>query len=219
MNPWLAGRLAALLDPLVWRTRAQRARRFRSFALAEDGSRLDLLLAANGTDDPERAARYLQHALDEARHARMFWRAARREDPGVAPVRADADRLYERLGEAGFLAFVHRGEARGCAQFAQYRAWFAERDPRTAAMLANILEDERRHEAYTRELLAQVAGEPAVGGLLRRVALHEAGRAWLRSGRALTRVLWTALVAPLYLALAPVAWLTRRLRPPRAGWR
>src|SRR5690606_17231768 len=100
-----------------------------------------------------------------------------------------------------------------------YRAWFAERDPRTAAMLANILEDERRHEAYTRELLAQVAGEPAVGGLLRRVALHEAGRAWLRSGRALTRVLWTALVAPLYLALAPVAWLTRRLRPARAGWR
>ena len=59
--------LARLLAPLAWRTPARAARKLQSFARAEQGSMLDLRLAAARTPSPARAALYLRHADDEAR--------------------------------------------------------------------------------------------------------------------------------------------------------
>lgn len=209
--------IARALNPVVWASAAHAGRRLHAFALAEDGSRLDLLAAANLTTDPARAASYLRHAADEERHARMFGQAARERGADGA-VRADLDGLFERLGEPLFLAFVHLGERRARLQFEAYRDWFVVREPRTAALFEEILADERRHEAYTRELLAGLVGEAAVERFLWRARGWEAWRAWLRSGRAIADALFLALVLPLYLALAPLAALSRSRVAPRSGW-
>ncbi len=218
--------VARLLSPLVWRIPGHDARKLFGFALAEHGSVIDLAAAARGTPSPARRARYLRHLLDETRHAEVFSRRsaelrAGRGRASFGEPRADTEALFERLGEVGFLAFVHRGERRGRAQFAVYRDWFARRgDERTRAMFDAILDDERRHEAYTRELLVELTGgEAAAGRALRQAARWSAWRAWRRAGRFVAeRAYFVAMVA-LYLTLAPFALLLRLARPARTGWR
>ena len=126
------GLLARVVSPLVFRVPGHGARKFHGFARAEHGSMLDLRLAAARTSSSTRAARYLRHALDEARHTQMF--AARstelRRERGLASLgapAADTEHLFEALGEVRFLAFVHRGEQRGRAQFEIYRGLFSRR--------------------------------------------------------------------------------------------
>ncbi|HLT36674.1 MAG TPA: ferritin-like domain-containing protein, partial [Enhygromyxa sp.] len=121
--------LVRLLNPLVWRRPAHAARKLHGFALAEHGSLLDLRLAARLTPSPIRAAAYLRHADDEARHAQMFGKraAALAREAGIAapgPAVADCEQLFESLGELDFLAFVHRGEARAIVQFRGYIDYF-----------------------------------------------------------------------------------------------
>ena len=74
MSRDLTGWLARASSPWVWRSPARAARKLHGFALAEHGSMLDLRLAAARTTSPARAAAYLRHADDEARHAQMFIR-------------------------------------------------------------------------------------------------------------------------------------------------
>ena len=209
---------ARLLNPVVWRSERHAGRRFWRFAHAEAASRLDLFAAANATPDPERAALYLRHALDEGRHAQMFALAASRRRDDLPPVRADDDRLFERLGETGFLAFVHHGESRGCAQFEAYSAWFAHRDVRTAALFDAVLVDERRHRSYTRELLVALTGEKAASRAVRSAAAWEAWRMWRRAGSAIAQLAFVGLLLPLYAILAPLAIAIRWIRPARSGW-
>ena len=124
-------------------------------------------------------------------------------------VRPDAEDLFERLGEVGFLAFVHRGEQRGRRQFDSYRDHFAHAgDDRMRALFDAVLVDERRHEQYTGTLLREVAGgERAARRALRAAAAWEAWRSWRRAGRALAGV---AYVAAMSVAL-------RRARAAAAG--
>jgi hypothetical protein len=197
-----------------------------SFAHAEAASRLDLLAAARFTPSLERRALYLQHANDEARHATLFeLRSAelrrRAGRPPIGVVRADSDALFERLGELQFLAFVHAGEARGRRQFEGYRAYFAGTgDDRMRALFDSVLADERRHEAYTGELLrAQAGSVRAQRRALRRAAAWEAWRLWRRSGRALAGGAYAVTMTVLYLLLAPLALLARIVAPARGGWR
>jgi rubrerythrin len=217
--------LARLFAPLAFGTHRRAARTFASFARAEEGSRRDLLLAAAATESTERAALYLRHAEDEGRHARCFVARSREHDAAarstaVRSFDADVEKLFAGLGETLFVAFAHRGEARGRAQFEAYRDYFAARgDDETARMFATIIEDEQRHERYTGELLRSlVGGESAARRLLRRAALWEAGRSFRRTGRETAQVLFFVVATVLYVASAPLALLTRLLRPVRRGF-
>ncbi|ACY13991.1 ferritin-like domain-containing protein [Haliangium ochraceum] len=218
-------RLARILNPIVWRLPGRPARKLLAFARAERGSMIDLAQAARTTPSSERAAMYLRHAADEARHARLF---ARRSDElrraagaeSLGPVRADTEDLFDRLGEIDFLAFVHRGERRGRAQFEAYRDYFARRRAREdQALFEGIIADERQHERYTRELLCELAGgEQGAREALRRVARWEAWRRWRRAGRALAAQVYALAMFAVYLLALPLALLVRVVRPARRGW-
>ena len=217
--------LARLVNPIVWRIPGHGARKLRGFALAEHGSMLDLAAAARLTPSSERAALYLRHSLDENRHARLFaLRAnelrAQADRPSFAFPHADFENLFERLGETRFLAFVHRGERRGRAQFETYKAWFGrQRDNKTRALFDAIVRDEIRHETYTRDLLVELAGgEVAARRELTRAALWEAWRHWRRLGRGAAEGFYFTVMLLLYGLLAPFAILTSWLRPQRSGW-
>ncbi len=205
------------VSPLVWRVPGHAPRKLESFARAEEGSRIDLLAAAHATPSLDRRARYLRHALDETRHAAMFARRAGelRAERGLAPSgppRADSEALFERLGELGFLAFVHRGERRGRRQFEVYARHFARHgDDRTRALFEAILVDEQQHEGYTRELLVELCqGERGARQQLRRAARWEAWRSWRRAGRALANLVYAAGMTVIYLVFAPLAALGLR---------
>jgi hypothetical protein len=216
---------AALLAPIAWRIPGHPARMLHGFARAERGSMIDLYQAANLTPSAERRALYLRHALDESRHAAMFahrsaeLRRARGEE-ALGPVEADTEALFERLGEVGFLAFVHAGEARGRAEFERHaRACRRRGDARSVALFEAVIADEARHEAYTRELLVELAGgEGAARRAVARARLWEAWRLWRRAGRRVAEVVYLAGMLALYVLVAPLALLVRRARPARAGW-
>lgn len=216
--------LAELTAPFAFATRRRTARQLFAFALAEEESMLELRAAAARSADASRCALYLRHALDESRHATMFARHAAeiRIALGLASYgrpRTGCEGLFERLGEAGFLAFVHLGERRGRTQFEAYERHFTRRgNDKLRALFAALLTDEREHERYTRELLVACAGgERAARRVLRRVTAWEAFRAWRRSGRALAQMLYAVLMLGLYAALAPFALLVRARRTSR-GW-
>ena len=221
----LTAALARRMSPLAWRTPARSARKLYSFALAEQGSMLDMRLAAARTASPRRAALYLRHADDEARHAQMFARQAQRLAAAAprpfafGPLRADSERLFESLGERDFLAFVHVGEERARRQFEAYVAWFTEQGrDHDRNLFEAVLVDERRHCTYSRALLEEVAGsELAARRALRRVARWELGRRWLRAGRFVAERVYVGLMLLLYVLAAPLALLVRVARPIRRG--
>lgn len=217
--------VARLFNPVVWRIPGHPARKLRSFALAEQGSMLDIKAAARLTDSLERRAAYVRHFLDESRHAQMFalrsaeLQIAEGRSPG-GPIQADTEDLFRNLGEVRFLAFVHRGETRGRRQFEVYRDWFERHgDRKTSAMFATILKDERRHESYSWELLVELTGsELAAKHQLKRAAAWEAWRTWRRMGRFLAERLYSVLSIVLYLLLFPFALWARLARPAKVGW-
>lgn len=218
-------RLARLLNPIVWRLPGRPARKLFAFARAERGSMIDLMQAARTTQSAARAAMYLRHATDEARHARLFAQrsAELRRERGAEPlgaVRADTEALFERLGELDFLAFVHRGERRGRAQFEAYQAYFVQRGAQQdAALFEGILADERRHESYTRDLLVALAGSEAAARVaLRRMGRWEAWRTWRRAGQGLAQWVYAISMFGVYVLAAPMALLVRAVRPVRRGW-
>lgn len=217
--------VARALNPIVWRVPGHAARKLFGFALAEQGSMIDLKAAARLTPSADRRAAYVRHLLDETRHARVFTQrsAELRAAEGQATLgspRADTEALFANLGELRFLAFVHRGETRGCEQFEAYRTWFAARgDRRTSAMFDAILKDERRHMRYTRELLVEMAGgEGAARRELRRAQRWELWRNWRRAGRFLAERIYAVLMIAFSIVLSPFALLVRWTRPVRPGW-
>ncbi|MBX3233914.1 MAG: hypothetical protein KIT84_31690 [Labilithrix sp.] len=218
--------LARITAPLAFLTRRRTARRLFAFALAEQESMLELRAAAARCPSPERRALYLRHALDEERHAATF--AAHAADirrslglPSWGHPRTGCEGLYERLGEAGFLAFVHRGEERGREQFETYRAHFERRgDAKLRALFHALIGDEKEHERYTRALLVEHAGgEPAARRWLWKMAAWEGFRVWRRAGQTLAQLVYAASMTVLYLTLLPFALLVRLTRPtPRGTW-
>lgn len=212
-------------SPIVWRLPGHAAGKLESFSRAEEGSRVDLLAAAHATPSPARRAQYLRHALDETRHARLFARRAgelrlARGQLPAGPPRADSEALFARLGEVGFLAFVHLGERRGREQFAIYARLFARHgDERTRALFEGVLADEVVHERYTRELLVELCGEAGARRALRRARRWQLWRTWRRAGRALAGATYTIAMLAVYVVSAPLGWLAARLRARRARQR
>ena len=216
--------LARFLGPVVWRLPGRTAKKLFAFALAEDASMRDLTAAASLTPSVERAALYLRHASDEARHTRAFSKRSAElrlaaKGPPLGTPRGDIEHLYEQLGELLFLAFVHHGERRGVAQFELYERYFGARhDARMRDLFAAILIDERRHMSYTWSLLVDVAGsEREARKALRRAVWWEAWRTYRRVGRSVAGAFYKVIMAALYISLTPWALVIRWLRPARIG--
>ena len=212
-----------LLNPFVWRGAVRSARKYAAFSAAEQSSMLDLQLAARHTTDSRRAALYLRHAGDERRHTRLFRGRAKKlllEAHLAAPVvRVDHESLFERLGEIKFVAFVHRGEVRGQAQFASYARYFEKTGRQEdAALLKEIAKDEAGHAAYTHKLLLELAGEAGARKALRAVARWEAWRGYRRLGRGAANFVYHLLMGIVYLLCAPLALVLRWLRAGQKGW-
>jgi hypothetical protein len=217
--------LVRLTAPAAFWSRGRTAKQLFVFALAEQESMLELRAAAAQCTSPERSALYLRHALDEERHATIFASHAAeiRRSLGKPPwghPRTGCENLYERLGEVGFLAFVHHGERRGRSQFEVYETYFARRgDGKLRAMFATLIGDEKSHETYTLELLVQMAGAKGASKALRMVVVGEALRAWRRAGQGMATWVYAALMTLLFGCLAPYALFVRLRKPARSGWR
>ena len=207
---------ARLTRPLRWRSPRSTARLLLAFARAERSSWLDMMEAANETADLARKAQYVAHAVDEARHAKMFTLRALELDPSRAAdpslFHVDFEHLFSTLGEARFIAFVHVGERRGRAQMKLFSDELLalegtpRADPKTRALLEAVMKDEARHESYSLELTH------TLGGSLTRAQGWELKRRWLRAGAAVTGAVFHAVTSLLYLLLAPVALLEKRTK-------
>lgn len=183
------------------------------FAKAERSSHFDMMEAANVTAEPARKAQYLSHAVDEARHAKMFTLRALELDPSRAAdpslYQSDFEHLFTRLGEAKFLAFVHLGEKRGRAQMKLFRDELqslegtARADTKTKALLDAVMVDEERHESYSLELANRL------GGSFGAARFWEFRRNWLRAGGLITGALYAVSMSVLYLMLFPLALIEK----------
>ena len=198
------------------------ARALDRFAKAEQGSMLTLRWAAARVDAVERRAIYLEQALEEQRHAGLFSKRAaelRGQGETVAPVITDAEDLFARLGEIRFLAFLHRGERRAVVEFAYYRAAFDQAgDRQTAALFAEIVEEERNHQDYPLALITALTSNPkAAARAARFVAAWEAWRGFRRLGRYLAERCYNFSMWCLYPLLAPLCLWVRLVRPEPRG--
>ena len=215
---------ARIVNPIVWVLPGHAVHKLEQFALAEHGSLLDMTAAANRCEDPDRAAAYLRHALDEGRHSQMFVRRARelaqeQGRPRPGRVRADTEHLFQTLGEVDFLAFVHRGESTGRQQFESYQQWFRSRgDVRTEQLFKALVHDELRHEAYSLELLTDLVPAEQVSAAFRKMWMRDLWHGWLRLGRPISHGVYLAGMLLLYPLLWPFALWVRVVRPRRSGW-
>lgn len=222
--PWRT-RVVRRLAPWIWRRPARMANKLAEFGATEEGSALDMLAAAEQATDPRLRRLYFRHALDEARHARLFREAAAAvhpagAEPPSARARAHARRqdLYAVLGPTRFLAFVHLAEQRGEAHFRGLVGALQSHHPELAVTFARVARDERFHVAYSRHWLARL--DPQASATLRRARLDAAWAAWKRSGRVLGEAAATAVLWLVYvLLLPPFALATKLLDPDRPGWK
>lgn len=218
--------LARAAAPFVWRRPRHIARKLAEFGATEAGSALDMLRAAELTTNPKLRRIFLRHALDEARHARMFRQAAQELDPAaLTSLSAHAlshrrrQDLYETLGDEAFLAFVHRAERAGESHFRALIHELARVEPELARLFETVAEDERFHVNYSGHWLARLAGTRARRRLLEE-RTRAAWAAWRRAGRVLgERAAWWVGVALYFVVLPPFALLERRLDPERPGWK
>lgn len=214
----LFGALVFFTAPFVHASPWLAARLFENFARSEWESKLDLAQAAARTESVERAAAYVLHAEDEARHTRMFKRRAAELGAGFGtPDRVEARvapaGLFAALGELDFLAFVHHGETRALEELEARRFVLrAAGDTRSADLLDAILVDERRHAAYTWQLLVELVGGTDARQRVRRQRLREAGRLFRRRGLLLVRPVLTVALLALYLVTGPILALAARKR-------
>lgn len=180
------------------------------FSRAEWASSLDLAIAARLTPSAGRAAQYLRHAADERRHSYAFsMRAVElgidgRRYPDVA-LQTRSDELYERLGEAKFLALVHFGEARSVAELeARAAVLRALGDERSATLCSAIVRDEQAHASYTWYLLCEAVGERHARRLILRARAYELWRRAQSQASVVTSALYVALTTAIYFIAAPL---------------
>lgn len=221
--------LVRFVAPLVWRNDEKIAEKLDGFASTEAGSALDMLKAAELTDDPKLRRLFFRHAMDEARHAQLFRAAARRIAGGARArgseynlIHATRQNLLERFGLVRFVAFVYLAERRGEQQFRALREHFADR-PDLADLFARIGKDEKFHVSYSRKLLRdwtrQGRGREVLQALWY-IRLARAWDAWLRAGRMLGDLLSRVCMSLVYLlVLPPFVVLSRWRDPVRRGWK
>jgi rubrerythrin len=218
-----------LFAPLVWRGRRAIARKLLGFAATEAGSALDMLDAAERVEDPRLRKLFFRHALDEAKHARMFTQAARhlttdaRAD-AYSDIRATRQNLFQRMDLVEFVVFVHVAEKAGRAHFAALARHFSGHpDPDLHDLFTRIEKDERYHVGYTGKQLerwrAQGRGAQ-IRRAWRRVRLRQGWEAWRRAGRQLADPIARLLLGLVYVFTVPgFALLQRVLDREQLGWK
>ena len=215
--------LTLLAVRLRWRNDRALAEHLRGFSATEAGSALDMLKAAELETDPKLQKQFFRHALDEARHAELFRRAAS-ELEGPTPgrddtlvVRATRQNLYARYGRLRFLAFVSLSERRAARTFEVLRRRYEAR-PEIESLFRTVLADERFHVAYSERALGN-SGRPAEVRLaLWSIRLESAWAAYKRVGRVASDALARLFSRVLYFAVLPVFVLFERRRPSEDGW-
>ncbi|MEW5849939.1 MAG: ferritin-like domain-containing protein [Myxococcota bacterium] len=224
----LVDRLVRLTAPFVWRSRARMAAKLEGFAATEAGSALDMLKAAELVEDPALRRQFFRHALDEARHARMFRDASRRLLPEARHaaseynlIHATRQNLLERYGLVGFIAFVHLAEKRGEAQFRSLAQHFHDH-PELQPLFHTISREERFHVSYSGKHLERWRREGRAREVtlaLMHIRFRRAWDAWRRSGRQIGDVVARALITLMVLfILPPFALLQQWTDRPSTGW-
>ena len=227
-------RVDRMLRPVhrwVWADFDRRVRKLLAFAEVEGDGGRDILRAAEVTSDPLLRRLYLEHAIDELRHADLF----RRRGAALLQLRSTRSRVLfstsplpgghglddlsiEGEPDHRLLAFLHVAEKAAAGRFAIYRDVVGD-DPPTRAIFEEILRDEVFHMNYTYTQLARVLPK----SYRRQVWQARASRLWkryLRAAAAVAGVLGTAILTIMYfVVLAPFAWLARRAeRREPVGW-
>jgi len=227
-------RVDRMLRPIhrwVWGDFDRRVRKLIAFAQVEGDGGRDILRAAEVTPDPLLRRLYLEHAIDELRHADLF------RQRGTALLRQRATRStslfntnplpgghglddlsIEGEPDHRLLAFLHVAEKAAAGRFAIYRD-VVDDDPSTRAIFEEILRDEVFHMNYTYTQLARVS--PA--SYRWQVWAARANRLWkryLRLAAGVAGVMGGAILTLTYfVVLAPFAWPAKRAeRREPAGW-
>jgi rubrerythrin len=215
----------------VWADFDRRVRKLLAFAEVEGDGGRDILRAAEVTSDPLLRRLYLEHAIDELRHADLF----RQRGAALLQLRSTRSKVLfntnplpgghglEDLSIAGEpdhrkLAFLHVAEKAAAGRFAIYRD-VVDDDPSTRAIFEEVLRDEMFHMNYTYTQLARVLPK----SYRRQVWQARASRLWkryLRVAAAVAGVLGAAILTIMYFVLlAPFAWLAKRAeRREPVGW-
>ena len=197
---------------IAWRKTQRQARLMSRFAATERGSSYDMLCALENTEYPELRQKYLHHALDEARHARLFRERALalgvdREEAALIDVGylqnsgiIGGETLFERLGEIRFLAFVYDAEQRGLEHFLIYLHSDLT-DQETKKALKSITKDEHFHRSYSYAALQKYAPEESAK-LIRSIQINRYKEAWMRFARIVGTVvsgLWLRILFFLFV--------------------
>jgi len=227
-------RVDRMLRPVhrwVWGDFDRRVRKLLAFAEVEGDGGRDILRAAEVTSDPLLRRLYLEHAIDELRHADLFrqrgatllqlrsTRAKGLFNTSPLPGGHGLDDLsIEGEPDHRLLAFLHVAEKAAAGRFAIYRD-VAGDDPSTRAIFEEILRDDVFHMIYIYTQRASVMPK----SYRRQVWQARASRLWkryLRVAAAVAGVLSAAILTIMYFVfLAPFAWLARRAeRREPVGW-
>ena len=227
-------RVDRMLRPVhrwVWGDFDRRVRKLLAFAEVEGDGGRDILRAAEVTSDPLLRRLYLEHAIDELRHADLF----RRRGADLLKLRSTRSKVLfntsplpgghglddlsiEGEPDHRLLAFLHVAEKAAAGRFAIYRDVVGD-DPSTRAIFEEILRDEVFHMNYTYTQLARVLPR----SYRRQVWQARASRLWkryLRAAAALAGLLGTLILRIQYfILLPPFAWLAKRAeRREQPGW-
>ncbi len=219
------------VSEVVWRHPRRPAQLLAEFSQAERGSCYDMLAAAELTTRRDLRRKYLEHALDEARHARIFRRRALalgidKEYAALLDVGhiseqgiVGGETLFERLGEMDFLAFVHIAEKRALEQFGVYQ----ERklpDPETQMVLDFISKDEVFHMTYSLaalDLYKELGMTKELNRALRQVGTRRFKEGWLRGARKIGTVVSRFWLGVMYFSLVAPFRLLSKEEP--IGWK
>src|SRR5471030_637403 len=165
-------RVDRMLRPVhrwVWGDFDRRVRKLLAFAEVEGDGGRDILRAAEVTSDPLLRRLYLEHAIDELRHADLF----RERGAALLQLRSTRskglfntsplpgghgldDLAIEVEPDHRLLAFLHVAEKSAAGRFTIYRD-MVDDDPSTRAIFDEILRDEVFHMNYTYTQLAIIA--------------------------------------------------------------
>src|SRR2546428_2092086 len=172
----------------VWADFDRRVRKLLAFAEVEGDGGRDILRAAELTSDPLLRRLYLEHAIDELRHADLF----RQRGAALLQLRSTRSRVLfntsplpgghglddlsiEGEPDHRLLAFLHVAEKAAAGRFAIYRDVVGD-DPPTRAIFEEILRDEVFHMNYTYTQLARILPK----SYRRQVWQARASRLWKR---------------------------------------
>src|SRR2546428_1528141 len=196
----------------VWGDFDRRVRKLIAFAEVEGDGGRDILRAAEVTQDPLLRRLYLEHAIDELRHADLF----RQRGAALLQLRSTRsqslfntsplpgghgldDLSIEGEPDHRLLAFLHVAEKAAAGRFAIYRE-VVDDDPSTRAIFDEILRDEVFHMNYTYTQLTRILPK----SYRRQVWQARASRLWkryLRVAAAVAGVLGVAILTIMYFVV------------------